>query len=135
QDTVLLDQIKLRNLLDTAQERLGRAANPVDSGQSLPLAWRDALRPSQDTGTRLLTTRSLLQRPGIQLDDCLQSFIASEKGVALAVECRSTIRDQGTKVAHDAQSLSRKIYEASVSRHPNPEDIEGLNALLDLVCF
>ena len=76
----MLDRIKLRHLLDKAQEILAVATGLTTQGEfGASLAWRVALGSSDDLSTRMTLARALLHKPGIKLDQRTQTFASTTK--------------------------------------------------------
>ena len=129
----MLDRIKLRHLLNRAQEMLAIAVGLTNSPFGASLAWREALGSAEDLPTRLEEARALLGRPGISLDRPTLAFVSSPEGLRLAVEAKSSIRLRGDRVAHPV-AVARTHLDGPISRHPFPLETPGLRALMDFVC-
>lgn len=129
QDTTLLDRIKLRNLLNIAQEKLALAAGLTEMPIGASLIWRDQLGYTQDFATRLTTAYELLNQEHVQLDERTQRFLDSPEGMRLVTEKASEVRERGDKVAHQAPP-SRPIYAGAIGRFNS----EGMKAIGDFVC-
>ena len=126
-----MDQIRLRNLLNVAQEKLATTAGLAKktSSPGASLAWRNALGHSPDTPERLAVAKMLLHQPHVQLDEPTRRFVSSDEGMRLVVEKDSAIRDQGDKVAHGTPARHGYV------NHPSdPAEAGGLLALADFVC-
>jgi hypothetical protein len=104
----MLDRIKLRHLLNKAQEMLAVAA-------------------------RLTLARAILHNPGIKLDQPTQTFISLTQGLSLVVEAKSLIRQRGDRVAHPT-NITRVLFDGPISRNPYASETPGLQALVDFVC-
>ena len=129
----MLDRIKLRHLLNRAQEMLAIAARLTQDRFGASLAWREALQSSDDLSTRLTLARALLHNPGITLDQPTQTFVSLEHGLSLVVEAKSLIRQRGDGVAHPTH-VTRELFEGPDSRNPYESETPGLQALVDFVC-
>ena len=130
----MLDRIKLRHLLNKAQEMLAIAARLTQDGFGASLAWREALGPSDDLSTRLTLARALLRDSGIELDQRTQTFISLDHGLSLVVEAKSPIRQRGNGVAHPT-NVTRIHFNGPISRNPDVSQTPGLQALVDFVCW
>ena len=129
----MLDRIKLRHLLNKAQEILAIATGLTQDKFGASLAWREALGSSDDLSTRLTLARTLLDKPGIKLDQRTQTFISLDQGLRLVVEAKSPIRQRGDKVAHPT-NITRGLFDGPIMRNPFALETPGLQALADLVC-
>lgn len=129
QDTALLDRIKLRNLLNIAQEKLARAAKLTNTPIGASLVWRDRLGCKQDFAARLATAHELLNQEYDQLDERTRQFCDSSEGMRLACEKASEIRERGDDVAHQ-KPPSRQIYAGAINRFNS----QGMRAIGDFVC-
>lgn len=129
----MLDRIKLRHLLNRGQEMLAVAVGLTNSTFGASFAWREALGPSDDLPTRLAEARTLLDRPGISLDQPTRAFVSLPEGLSLVVEAKSSIRLRGDRVAHPA-TVPRTHFDGPISRNPFPLETLGLRALVDFVC-
>lgn len=130
----MLDRIKLRHLLDKAQEMLAVATGLTTQGEfGASLAWRVALGSSDDLSTRMTLARALLHKPGIKLDQRTQTFISLDQGLSLVVEAKSLIRKRGDRVAHPT-NITRLIFDGPILRNPYASETPGLQALVDFVC-
>ncbi|KIL55429.1 hypothetical protein M378DRAFT_182237 [Amanita muscaria Koide BX008] len=129
----MLDRIKLRHLLNKAQEMLAIATGLRQHDFGASLAWREALGSSDDLSTRLTLARALLHNPGIQLDQRTQTFISLDPGLILVVEAKSLIRQRGDRVAHPT-NITRVLFDGPISRNLYASETPGLQALVDFVC-
>jgi hypothetical protein len=129
----MLDRIKLRHLLNKAQEMLAIAAGLTQDAFGASLAWREALGFSDDLSARLTRARDLLHNSGVELDPPTQAFISCTEGMSLVVEARSLIRQRGDKVAHPI-TITHQHFDGPISRNPYVSDTPGLEALVDFVC-
>ena len=129
----MLDRIKLRHLLNKAQEMLAIAVELTNNSFGASLAWREALGSSDDLPTRLAEARTLFDRPGISLDQATRAFVSSPEGLSLVVEAKSSIRLRGDRVAHPV-TVTRTHFDGPLSRNPFPSETPGLQALVDFVC-
>ena len=131
----MLDRIKARHLLTTAQANLAALAGvstfPRSHQLRATIAWRDALGPSTEVSDRLATARNLLSTSRVQSDPKASQFIQSEAGMRLVCEHPSSIRAMGDNAAHPS-SRSTKLFRDTVSRH---EESEGLTAIMHFVCI
>ena len=132
-DTKMLDRIKLRHLLNKAQEMLALAAGLTQEPFGASLFWREALGTPDDTSARLTQARALLCAPGIQLDRSTERFVSSDDGMRLVVEANSPIRQRGDRVAHPV-SVPRRHFDGPISRNSYSSETSGLQALADFVC-
>ena len=128
----MLDRIKLRHLLNKAQEMLAIATGLSQGDFGASLAWREALGSSDDLSTRLTLARALLHKPGIKLDQHTQTFISLDQGLRLVVEANSLIRQRGDRVAHP-KNVSRGLFNGPIFRNPYESETPGLQALVDFV--
>ena len=129
----MLDRIKLRHLLNKAQEMLAIAVGLTVTSFGASLVWREALGSSDDLPTRLTEARALFDRPGINLDHATRAFVSSPEGLSLVVEARSSIRLRGDRIAHPV-TVTRTHFDGPLSRNPFPSESPGLQALVDFVC-
>jgi len=129
----MLDRIKLRHLLNKAQEMLAVAVGLTHDPFGASLAWREALGSSDDLPTRLTRARTLLHHSGINLDQPTRTFISLPDGLSLVVEAKSLIRQRGDRVAHP-MAITRGHFDGPISRNPFPSETPGLQALVDFVC-
>jgi len=129
----MLDRIKLRHLLNKAQEMLAIAAGLTQDAFGASLAWREALGSSDDFSTRLARARDLLHNSVVKLDPPTQTFISCPEGMSLVVEARSLIRQRGDKVAHPI-TITRLHFDGPISRNTYVSETSGLEALVDFVC-
>jgi hypothetical protein len=112
---------------------LAAAAGLTQDGFGASLAWREALRSSDDLSARLTCAHALLHNPGIKLDQPTQTFISFTKGLSLIIEAKSLICQCGDKVAHP-MNITRVLFDAPISRNPYALETPGLQALVDFVC-
>jgi len=131
----MLDRIKLRHLLNTAQQVLAVAAGLTQDDFGASLAWREALGSSGDLSTRLTLAHALLHIPGIrlELDQPTQTFISLDQGLSLVVEAKSLICHRGDRVVHPT-NITRVLFDGPISRNPYVSETPGLQALVDFVC-
>ena len=129
----MLDRIKLRHLLNKAQEMLAISVGLTNDSFGASLAWREALGTSDELSTRLTVARTLIDRPGISLDHPTRAFLSSPEGLTLVVEARSSIRLRGNKVAHPLV-VTRTYFDGPLSRNMMTSETPGLQALVDFVC-
>jgi hypothetical protein len=129
----MLDRIKLRHLLNKAQEMLAFAAKLTQDRFGASLAWREALRSSDDLSTRLTLARALLHNPGITLDQPTHTFISLDHGLSLVVEAKSPIRQRGEGVAHPT-NVTRELFAGPISCNLYMSETPGLQALVDFIC-
>jgi hypothetical protein len=129
----MLDRIKLRHLLNKAQEMLAVAVGLTNSSFGASLAWREALGSSDDLPTRLAEARALFDHPGVSLDQPTRAFVSSLDGLSLVVEAKSSIRLRGDRVAHPG-TVPRAHFDGPISRNRFPLEAAGLQALVDFVC-
>jgi hypothetical protein len=129
----MLDRIKLRHLLNKAQEMLAISVGLTNDSFGASLAWREALGTSDELSTRLTVARALFNRPGISLDHPTQAFLSSPEGLTLVVEARSSIRVRGDKVAHPLV-VTRAYFDGPLLRNVITSETPGLQALVDFVC-
>src|SRR5882762_6667853 len=112
----MLDRIKLRHLLNKAQEMLALAAGLTREPFGASLSWREALGTPDDSSARLTQARALLRAPGIQLDQPTERFVSRDDGMCLVVETNSHIRQRGDRVAH-LISVPRGHFDGPISRN------------------
>ena len=129
----MLDRIKLRHLLNKAQEMLAVAAGLTQDGFGASLAWREALGSSDNMSTRLTLARAILHNPRIKLDQPTQTFISLTQGLSLVVEAKSLIRQRGDRVAHPT-NITHVLFDGPISRNQYASETPGLQALVDFVC-
>jgi hypothetical protein len=129
----MLDRIKLRHLLNKAQEMLAAAAGLTQDGFGASLAWREALGSSDDLSARLTRAHALLHNPEIKLDQPTQTFISFTEGLSLVVEAKSLICQRGDRVTHPT-NITRVLFDGPILRNPYASKTPGLQALVDFVC-
>ncbi|KZP34509.1 hypothetical protein FIBSPDRAFT_924015 [Athelia psychrophila] len=106
-DTILLDRIRLRNLITLAQSRLATAAQLSDrnSVQQTSDAWRQRICYNDlSIDDRLALVHSLL--PNLTLSDI---------HLRLVVAHLSDLRNRGNAVAH-ALTRDRRVYQGATER-------------------
>lgn len=129
----MLDRIKLRHLLDKAQEKLALTVGLANNRFRPSWAWREALGPSDVLSARLGKARSLLYDPKIQLDTSTKNLLLSTEGMALVADVSSLIRDRGDKIAHPA-AVPHTQLDGSISRsNLSMTTDSGWQALADFV--
>jgi hypothetical protein len=126
---MLLDRIKLRNLLNIAQEELAMQTKLTDTCIGASLIWRQRLGYDGDSVTRLATAHELLNQHHPELSDRTKRFSDSAEGMRLVTEKISEIRERGDKVAHQTPP-ARSIYTGALTR----AESEGMRAIADFVC-
>lgn len=124
----MLDRIKLRNLLNIAQEQLAIDTNLTSVRDGASLVWRERLGYKKDSAARLATAYELLNWHGLQLPKRTQRFRNSSEGMRLVTEV-SEIRVQGNRVAHQTPP-ALLIYSGALTR----ADSEGMMAIAEFVC-
>jgi hypothetical protein len=129
----MLDRIKLRHLLNKAQEMLALAAGLTQEPFGASLSWREALGTPDDSSARMTQARALLRAPGVRLDQPTERFVSNDDGMRLIVEAISPIRQRGDRVAHPI-SVPRGQFDGPISRNFHSSETSGLQALADFVC-
>ncbi|KAG1862011.1 hypothetical protein C8R48DRAFT_673432 [Suillus tomentosus] len=109
-DTKLIDCILLRHLLDLTQAKLAKLARLK----------------------RLQTAQRLLNRTDTQLDSATVQFMADAKGMDLAIQKSSAIRETGDLVAHPKPgAICQEAFIQSISRHNVTEERPGTTTNYD----
>ncbi|KAG1836421.1 hypothetical protein C8R48DRAFT_782962 [Suillus tomentosus] len=113
-DTKLIDCILLRHLLDLTQAKLAKLA-----------------RLTAPPGTN---SQRLLNRTDTQLDSATVQFMADVKGMDLAIQKSSAIRETGDLVAHPKPgAICQEAFIQSISHHNVTEERAGLLAMVKFV--
>lgn len=111
-----MDRLKLRSLLDTAQQQLAVIAGLPEPSS---LAWRIALGPSNETGARVRQARKLLGAPGVVLDQLTRALMQSNEAMAVVCERFSRIRRLGDRLAHVADT-NAEAYSTALHAYTFP---------------
>ncbi|KAG1837150.1 hypothetical protein C8R48DRAFT_622962 [Suillus tomentosus] len=138
QDTKLIDCILLRHLLDLTQAKLAKLARlsapPGTNRATQSILWQDALGTTHVFAERLQTAQRLLNRTDTQLDSATVQFMADAKGMDLAIQKSSAIRETGDLVAHPKPgAICQEAFIQSISRHNVTEERPGLLAMVKFV--
>ncbi|KAG1898290.1 uncharacterized protein F5891DRAFT_1190955 [Suillus fuscotomentosus] len=103
-DTKLIDCILLRHLLNLTQAKLAKLAQltvpPGTNRATQSILWRHAFGTTHVFAECLQTAQRLLNRTDTQLDSATVQFMADAKGMDLAIQKLSAIRETGDLVAH-----------------------------------
>ncbi|KAG2116716.1 uncharacterized protein F5147DRAFT_542195, partial [Suillus discolor] len=135
QDTKLIDCILLRHLLDLTQAKLARLTAPPGTNRATQsILWRDALGTTHVYAEHLQIAQRLLNRTDTQLDSATVQFMADAKGMDLAIQKSSAIRETGDLVAHlKPRAICQEAFIQSISRHNVTEERPGLLAMVKFV--
>ncbi|KAH9477765.1 hypothetical protein JR316_0009994 [Psilocybe cubensis] len=133
-DAEIADRIRIRNLIDQAQERLAIAAGLEPApGESLALTWRLALGPGTNDAVRVERAKELLSGNNLSPGDI--EFISNEEALHHACQSYSRFRAPGNDLHN---MLDRAGYLTSLDRylkHVHSESARApLEAMVDYVC-